>query len=55
MIDQGNAPAAALLAMGDLAARFDERQRHARSELTAHHDEYLGNRAAHHLDRLFVS
>ncbi len=31
MIDQGGAPAAALLAMGDLAARFDERQRHARS------------------------
>jgi CHAD domain-containing protein len=55
MIDQGNAPAAALLAMGDLAARFDERQRHARSELTAHHDEYLGKRAAQHVDRLFAS
>ncbi len=53
MIDQGDASAATLLAMGDLAARFDQRQRHARSELTAHHDEYLGNRAAQHVDRLF--
>ena len=36
MIDEGERRAVALLAMGDLAARFDERQRHARSELTAH-------------------
>jgi CHAD domain-containing protein len=55
MIDSGEAPAAALLAMGDLAARFDLRQRAARSELAAHHDEYLGTRAVRHVDRLIAS
>jgi CHAD domain-containing protein len=55
MIDSGNAPASALLAMGDLAGRFDIRQRAARSELTARHDSYLGKSAAHHIDRLVAS
>ena len=55
MIEQGEAPASALLAMGDLAARFDERQRAARRELTDRHGKYLGKRAAQHLDRLIRS
>ena len=38
--------------MGELSGRFDARQRAARETLTAHHDEYLGERAAAHVDRL---
>jgi CHAD domain-containing protein len=52
MMDLGDAPASALLAMGDLAARFEVRQREARAELSDHHDEYLGPRADRHVRRL---
>jgi CHAD domain-containing protein len=52
MIDSGSAHASAVLAMGDLAGRFDIRQRQARSELTERHDTYLGRSAAQHIDRL---
>jgi hypothetical protein len=38
--------------MGQLSAEFDDRQRRARAELDAHHESYLGRRAAAHLDRL---
>jgi CHAD domain-containing protein len=52
MIDSGSVHASAVLAMGDLAGRFDARQRQARSELTERHDTYLGKSAAQHVDRL---
>jgi CHAD domain-containing protein len=52
MIDAGDVPASAILAMGELSAQFDARQRAARAELTDRHDSYLGKRAARHVDRL---
>ncbi len=54
MIESGEVPASALLAMGELSARFDHRQRQARAELTARHSTYLGKRAARHIDRLVL-
>lgn len=55
MIDSGSVHASAVLAMGDLAGRFDVRQRKARSELTARHDSYLGKAAEQHIDRVIPS
>ena len=52
MLADQTADANAILAMGELSGRFDARQRAARETLTAHHDEYLGERAAAHVDRL---
>ena len=52
MLADQSADANAILAMGELSGRFDARQRAARETLTAHHDEYLGERAAAHVDRL---
>lgn len=52
MIDAGDVPAVAILAMGELSAHFDARQRAARAELTDRHDSYLGKRSARHLDHL---
>lgn len=52
MITGPYAAANAILAMGELSGRFEARQRAARETLTAHHDEYLGRRAATHVDRL---
>lgn len=55
MIDGGEHRAAVLLAMGELSAQFEARQRRARSELDAHHDEYLGARTAKRLDELVAN
>jgi CHAD domain-containing protein len=55
MMRAGDTPVDTLLAMGQLSAEFDARQRRARAELDAHHESYLGKRAAAHLDRLIPS
>jgi hypothetical protein len=44
-----------LLAMGELSARFEVRQRRARDTLTKRHEMYLGKRASTHVDRLLKS
>ena len=45
-------PVDTVLAMGELSAEFDARQKRARAELDAHHESYLGNEAKAHLERL---
>ena len=52
MIDAGEVNVPALLAMGELSARFETKQRAARETLVAHHDGYLGARSSAHVDRL---
>ena len=52
MLEAGQVDADAMLAMGELSARFDAQQRAARETLVRHHDEYFGARSAAHVDRL---
>ena len=52
MVDAGKVDANAILAMGELSAKFEARQRAARSTLDEHHENYLGRKAADHVDRL---
>ena len=52
MLDAGKVDVNALLAMGELSARFETKQRAARETLVTHHDGYLGARSSAHLDRL---
>ena len=52
MVDAGRVDANAILAMGELSGKFEARQRAARETLTAHHENYLGAKAAKHVDRL---
>ena len=52
MIDLGETRAEAILAMGELAGRFGAVQLAARSELDAHHAEYLGAATRRRLHRL---
>ncbi len=52
MMHDRSVDAESLLAMGELAARFDVRQRQARDTLTKRHETYLGRPAAAHVDRL---
>ncbi len=49
MVRGGAIPVDTLLAMGQLSAEFDARQQRARAELDAHHESYLGTRAANHV------
>jgi CHAD domain-containing protein len=55
MMSGGNTPVDTLLAMGQLSAEFDARQKRARAELDAHHESYLGPRAAKHVALLIGS
>ncbi len=55
MLQQGSAGAATLLTMGELAARFDERQRSARIKLLDHHMTHLGHSVARHIDHVVAS
>ena len=52
MMRTGDTPVDTVLAMGELSAEFDARQKRARAELDAHHESYLGNEAKAHLERL---
>ena len=52
MLDAGKVDVNALLAMGELSARFETKQRAARETLVTHHDGYLGARSSAHVDRL---
>ena len=52
MVDAGKVDANAILAMGELSAKFEARQRAARATLDAHHENYLGSKAAKHVNRL---
>ena len=52
MMSAGSVDSETLLAMGELSARFEVRQRRARDILTKRHEKYLGKRAAGHVDRL---
>jgi len=52
MMSEGSVDSETLLAMGELSARFEVRQRRARNILTKRHEMYLGKRAAGHVDRL---
>ena len=52
MIDLGETRAQAILAMGELAGRFGAVQLAARSELDAHHAEYLGPATKRRISRL---
>ncbi len=52
MMAAGSADADTLLAMGELSAGFEIRQRRARDVLTERHEKFLGKRAAAHVDRL---
>jgi CHAD domain-containing protein len=52
MMADGSVESETLLAMGELSARFEVRQRRARDILTKRHEKYLGKRAAGHVDRL---
>jgi len=52
MLDQGRVDVNAMLAMGELSARFEAQQQAARRTLVKHHDDYLGPRSAAHVDRL---
>jgi CHAD domain-containing protein len=49
MVRAGDTHVDTLLAMGQLSAQFDARQQRARAELDAHHESYLGKRAAKHV------
>jgi CHAD domain-containing protein len=55
MVRDGNTEVDTLLAMGQLSAEFDARQKRARAELDAHHESYLGPRAAKHVALLVGS
>ncbi|HEY5820725.1 MAG TPA: CHAD domain-containing protein [Propionibacteriaceae bacterium] len=55
MLEAGQVDADAVLAMGELSARFDTQQRAARETLVAHHDDYFGPASAAHVDRLVAS
>jgi CHAD domain-containing protein len=52
MVDAGKVDANAILAMGELSGKFEARQRAARETLTAHHENYLGRKAAAHVHGL---
>lgn len=52
MVDAGKVDANAILAMGELSAKFEARQRAARATLDEHHENYLGRKASQHVDRL---
>ena len=52
MLDAGKVDVNAMLAMGELSARFETKQRAARETLVTHHDSYLGARSSAHVDRL---
>jgi CHAD domain-containing protein len=52
MLDAGPVDVNAMLAMGELSAKFETQQRAARQILVSHHDDYLGPRSAAHVDRL---
>jgi CHAD domain-containing protein len=52
MMRTGDTPVDTVLAMGELSAEFDARQKRARAELDAHHESYLGKQAKAHLERL---
>ena len=52
MMSDSSVDADTLLAMGELSARFEVRQRRARDILTKRHEMYLGKRASTHVDRL---
>lgn len=52
MMRMKGVPVEAVLAMGELSGQFAARQRAARAELNARHDQYLGKRARQHVDRL---
>ena len=52
MMSDNSVGADTLLAMGELSARFDVRQRRARDTLTKRHEMYLGKAASAHVDRL---
>ncbi|MDN5763029.1 MAG: CHAD domain-containing protein [Microlunatus sp.] len=52
MVQAGKVDANAILAMGELSGKFEARQRAARETLTEHHENYLGRKAAAHVDRL---
>ena len=52
MRDAGEVDVNALLAMGELSARFETKQQAARETLVTHHDSYLGARSSAHVDRL---
>ena len=39
-------------AVRELSAKFEARQRAARATLDEHHENYLGNKAAKHVNRL---
>lgn len=55
MVRAGDTPVETLLAMGQLSAEFDARQKRARAELDAHHESYLGKKAATHVATLFAT
>lgn len=52
MMTAGLADPDAILAMGELSGRFEQRQRVAREKITTHPDSYLGKAAATHVERL---
>ena len=52
MMSDSSVDADTLLAMGELSARFEVRQRRARDTLTKRHERYLGKAASTHVDRL---
>ena len=52
MLDAGKVDVNAMFAMGELAARFETKQRAAREMLVTHHDSYLRARSSAHVDRL---
>ena len=52
MMSDTSVDADTLLAMGELSAHFEVRQRRARDILTKRHEMYLGKRASTHVDRL---
>ncbi len=52
MMRERSASAGTLLTMGELAARFDERQRAARAKLLDHHMTHLGRSVARHIDHV---
>ena len=49
MLDAGKVDVNALLAMGEVAERFETKQRAARETLVTHHDGYLGARSSAHV------
>ncbi len=55
MLEAGQVDASAMLAMGELSARFEVSQRAARETLVRHHDDYFGAKSAAHVDRLVMA